>query len=100
MEDHGLIARDVALLNKARGIGQNRSFILFFAIAGIMVIATLVAVIAGGIGGFVLLGGLAGIGAVAKFTPWGENLIIGVVIVLGLIVGALALYGAIGSVFA
>ncbi len=99
MEDHGLIARDVALLKKAQGIGQNRSFILFFTIAGLMVLATLLAVVSGGIGGFVLLAGLAGIGAVAKFTPWGENLIVGVVIVCGLIVGALALYGAIGSVF-
>ncbi len=100
MEDHGLIARDVALLNKAQGIGQNRSFILFFTVAAIMVISTLVGVIAGGIGGFVLLGVLAGIGALAKFTPWGENLIIGVVILCGLVVGALAVYGAIGSVFA
>jgi len=100
MEDHGLIARDVALLKKAQGIGANKSFILYFVVCTIMLLCALLGVVAGGVMGFVVLGGLAAVAAIARFTPWGENLIIGVVIIFGLIVGALALYGAIGSVFA
>jgi hypothetical protein len=99
MEDHGLIARDEALLKKAQGIGQNRSFILYFFVTAVMVGCALLAVLAGGVVGFAVLGGIAVVGAIAKFTPWGENLIIGVTIIFGLLVGALALYGAIGSVF-
>ena len=99
MEDHGLIARDVALLKKAQGIGANKSFILYFVVAAIMVVCTLIVVFAGGVPGIGLLVGLAVIGAIARFTTFGENLIIVVVLIISMAIGALAVYGAIGSVF-
>jgi hypothetical protein len=100
MEDHGLIARDVALLTKARGIGSNKSFILYFLVTAIMVAVCLVAVFAGGVGGIVLLISLGAIGALAKFTPYGENLIIAVTMIIGIAIACITVYGAVTAVFA
>ncbi|MBW2462276.1 MAG: hypothetical protein JRH11_11575 [Deltaproteobacteria bacterium] len=94
MEDAGLIARDVALLQKAQGIGAQPSYLIIFALAAIMSVCAIVGVLAGGIVGIVIFVVIAIIGAIARFTPVGDNLIIAVVVIASLIVGVTAVAGA------
>lgn len=94
MEDAGLIARDVALLQKAQGIGAQKSYIVIFALAAVMIIAATVGILAGGVVGIAIFIVIAAIMAIAKFTPVGDNLIIGVVVIAALVVGVTAIAGA------
>ena len=98
MDDQGLIARDVALLKHAQGIGAQKSYIGLFFIAAVMVCVALVGIISGGVVGIGLAIAVIGVGAVAHFTTFGDNLIIGVLVLISLAVAALALYGAVTSV--
>jgi hypothetical protein len=99
MDPNALIARDATALAQAQTVGANKSFIVIFVITAIIglfgVLAALVATMANPILGIVVLGLLAVLGGVAMFTKFGPNMTIGVVLIAGLIVAALALGGAV-----
>jgi hypothetical protein len=98
MDDSALVSRDAALLQRAQSIAAQPSYLLIFFIAIVMVLAAILAVLAGGLAAFVMVGVLVALGAIAKFTPMGENLMVGIVVLIGLIVGGIAVAASVLAV--
>ncbi|RLB53124.1 MAG: hypothetical protein DRJ42_12785 [Deltaproteobacteria bacterium] len=62
--------------------------------AAVMTMCAALAVFAGGLVGVGIFAVIAVIGALAKFTPVGDNLIIGFVVISAIVVGVMAVGGA------
>jgi hypothetical protein len=82
--------RDSAVLKRAQSIGANPSFILDFAVSiGFIVIGLLTLVCAGMVGWGVFAAIVVGT-ALVTLTPFGENLPIGICVVLSIAIGGTA----------
>ena len=99
IDGNALYARDVDALQKAQTLSHQPHALITFIIAGIVglfgALAAIVSVMANPIAGGIALGLIVVLVGLSVVTKAGSNLMIGVVVISGLIVAALAVTAAV-----
>ena len=97
LDTSGRLERDMAALQKAGTLPKNLDCLVILILAAVLGLVGVAAVFAGGFVGAGLLVGTIVVGIIAWVTKIGEGIMIGVVGILAIGAGALAVVSAIMS---
>lgn len=88
------LERDAAALKRAQTLAANPSFVLDFFASALFLIVGLITLVSSGLTGWIVMACIGVGAAIVMLTPFGENIPVGAVVLLGIGLGTVAVITA------